>query len=207
MNGLLHYDTHVECGELDLNECARVEFKNIEPNPLLNPYRCEEWLAKLSFLNRIDFSYGGYMEDRSFLWRGSYLNPKKSIHLGVDVNFLKPGKSIYCPLNFIVKEIFHDTDQNGGWGDRVLVETENGLVIFAHLKAEKLVIGQKYLKGSPVGVLASPHENGGWFTHLHLQGIKDLAQMNGIDGYGEKSDLNEVNYPNPLKILEIEHGR
>ena len=56
-------------------------------NPLLDPTICQNFVVECHQKLGIDFSYGGWLEDRSTLWRGSYLDQKrKYIHLGVDFN-------------------------------------------------------------------------------------------------------------------------
>src|SRR2546422_11572306 len=56
-------------------------------NPLLDPYICQQMVEDVHRGLDVDWSYGGYLEYRSFLWAGSYLEETSSfIHVGVDFN-------------------------------------------------------------------------------------------------------------------------
>lgn len=192
---------------VDLNGEAIYTFRRDElENPLLDAEFCEQWIKYLHRRLKCDVSYGGYMENRSFIWRNSYLG-SPAIHLGVDVN-CDCDSAIYCPVAFKVLEIVRDLDQNGGWGERLLVETRNGLVIFAHLAGAQAVleVGKSYPGMTIIGFIAGSKYNGGWFPHLHLQGVRDISLMEGIDGYytgSMKSGELSVDYPNPFKILDM----
>ncbi len=176
-------------------------------NPFLNPAYCERFVQQLAEREGAKHTYGGYLEDRSFLWRDSYLTSQFGddgfVHLGVDVN-VPESTPIYCPVPFRVVEMFCDRDQNGGWGGRVVVETNKGaLVVFAHLDLNPLPVdlGWNEPGDFPLGVVAPSCLNGGWFPHLHLQGLKSLDQLNGLDGYGPPRSKNAELYPEPLALL------
>jgi hypothetical protein len=201
------FEPHV-AEQVDLNLAAGLMFTERAANPLLDPQFCLDWVNHLARECKVDYTYGGYMENRSFMWRGSYLKPEASIHLGIDVN-MPFGSEVRCPIPFKVEDVFQDPDQNGGWGGRVLIRTEYGLVIFAHLcldglmYGEQMRVGDEHPANTALGWIDCSDDNGGWFPHLHLQGIKDIAQMEGIDGYAAYSpDLVDL-YPNPLPLLGI----
>jgi murein DD-endopeptidase MepM/ murein hydrolase activator NlpD len=189
--------------EVNLDLEARKQFQKTKVNPLLDPDYCEAWTKYIAKKGNNKHVYGGYMENRSFLWRGSYLKPNNSIHLGVDFSFAA-GTPIHCPVAFEVKDIFRDPDQSGGWGERVLIETEKGLVIFAHLSGVSLK-GEKnnfYSAGTFIGTVATKHSNGGWFPHLHLQGVKNVGLIH-LDGYSHRYKGMEKDYPYPLPMIGI----
>ncbi len=193
-----------------LNECAIADSygnpdwgKRRELNPLLDPAYCAKWVASRAPAKSVDYTYGGYLEDRSFLWRGSYLTAETGfVHLGVDVN-VPVGTPIYCPVPFRIVEAFIDPDQNGGWGSRLVVQTERGaLVVFAHIDFANLRLNDtRWAANTLIGFVAPETRNGGWFPHLHLQGLKSLDQLNGLDGYGRASRKNAKLYPEPLSLL------
>jgi hypothetical protein len=187
--------------ELNLDREARKMFNPTLDNPLADPDFCAEWVNYLSRRAGKIYSYGGYMENRSFLWRGTYLTPTNSIHLGIDVNF-PMATPIVCPIEFELLEAFYDGDQNGGWGGRVLIKTKYGLVLFAHIVTA--LAGKKYYRGNTiVGYVADKTNNGGWYPHLHIQGINDLRLMKNIDGYSKMYKDIRKDYPNPLPLLGI----
>lgn len=58
-------------------------------NEFLNPELCQQMVESVHKKYGVDFSYGGWMEDRSFLWRKSYLETRQTfIHLGSDLLIL-----------------------------------------------------------------------------------------------------------------------
>lgn len=205
LHSLFNYPVTKRVAPLWLNAGAVNLFHEDEPNPLLDTHFCAAWIEHLHRIERLDFSYGGYMEDRAFLWRGSYLDPHASIHLGIDVN-VPAGTAVYCPA-FTVLDCLYDTDQNGGWGTRLTVQLKTGgIVVFAHLDE---VFGLRrgtvsdYRHPQYIGEVAVPERNGGWYPHLHLQGLASRDQLAGLDGYGPDRPDNMALYPNPLKLLDI----
>src|SRR3989339_1541746 len=69
-------------GYVNMNEAAKAWFaKYPEPivseNPLLDPATCQAMMNEVHAELGIDVSYGGWLEDRSTLWRGSYLDEAK----------------------------------------------------------------------------------------------------------------------------------
>ena len=142
------------------------------------------------------------MEHRWYMWRKSYLNYGSSIHLGIDIN-VAALNTIHVPIAFTVVDIVPDPDKNFGWGYKILIKTKNGLVVFGHVYPHGIIIGKKYKAGHSIGWVAHSDNNGGWFPHVHIQGIKNIEQMNGIDGYGKHCEGIEKIYPNPLNLLGI----
>ncbi len=194
-----------------LNECAIADSfgnpdwgKRRQLNPLLDPAYCAKWVARQAGCKSVDYTYGGYLEDRSFLWRGSYLTAKTGFtHLGVDVN-VPAGTPIHCPVPFRIVQALIDPDQDGGWGGMVVVELKRGgIVVFAHLALPAVLrMGGSWLPADePLGWVAPSDRNGGWFPHLHLQGLKSLDLLNGLDGYGPPRRKNAELYPEPLALL------
>ncbi len=188
----------------NLDEEARCDFPDItRPNPLLDPADCAAWVKKIARQHFVTNTYGGYMEDRAHLWRGSYLTGGVSpgtVHLGVDVN-VPTGTEIGCPKRFRPAQLFRDPDQSGGWGGRAVVELENGaLIVFGHLVIASLRLsGVWYDPDTLVGTVAPSSKNGGWFPHLHLQGLAKFEP--DFDGYGPGGVMMEARYPNPLLLL------
>lgn len=193
--------------QLSLNEYADADFgawmgkRQPKANPLLDPAFCGDWVTQLAKRKSVDYTWGGYMENRSTLWRGHYMKRGHFTHYGVDLN-VPQGVEIYCPRPFAIHEVYHRADQCGGWGCRVVVETNRGLVVFAHLDlTEPLHPGRSYPSGYRLGIVAGPGFNGGWYPHLHLQGLRSLDLLDGLDGYGKRYRGMEKDYPNPIDIL------
>ncbi len=184
-------------------------------NPLLDPETCHAMIQEAHARLGMVHSYGGWLEDRRVLWRGSYLERDQHwIHVGVD--FMVPaGTRIAATWNAIVEQVDDDTPEVGGWGPRVIVrlkDTPNILLIFAHLG---VVFCKKNDSLSPGGIFATvgaPPNNGGWFPHLHVQAI-DLDHFDGdwsavvrsVDGYIHDSLLPNAAkmFPDPMRYVRL----
>lgn len=182
--------------------------------PLLDPALCSRMVLDTHRALAVDWSFGGYLEDRTFLWRGSYLEQNNSfVHLGVDFNV--PAETpVCCPVSGQVIRVDDDRDENGGWGPRVLVSLyppKAGVaLIFAHLGDVEVSPGLEVRPGTMLGTVGSPPSNGNWFPHLHVQAATmdfltevlatDIARL---DGYGRASELVDLAkiYPDPFAFL------
>lgn len=151
--------------------------------------------------------WGGYLEDRSFSLRDSYLEPSKFLHLGVD--FFAPANTpIYAPCPMDLINVYNDTPEECGWGTRLLYQIDNGLyILFGHLSPR---YSRYYYVpyGMQFAFLGDRSENGGWSPHLHIQMIAGdisdfLKNPASLDGYGEISQKKELakRYPNPLEYI------
>lgn len=204
LNKICNFRSETKWSEVNLNkEAMAVQPAKQIRNPFLDPEICNSFVKYVTKLHEVDYTYGGLYEDRSYIWQGSYLKPDSSIHLGIDIN-VPFGTSISCPVDFKVVDIFIDPDNQGGWGGRIIVETKNGLVLFGHLEISsaslRLAAGGKNPAGTMLGFVAASTRNGGWYPHLHLQGIDSIKSISStLDGYGHISAINKS--PNPLMIL------
>ena len=191
-------------GYLNLNDEAQ---KSIFQNPNLDftdPHACASWIEKLHQKKGIKYSYGGFLEERSTLWKEHYQKETGAfVHLGVDYN-VPAGTFVALPGDGKVVDIMHDTDQFGGWGGRIMwkLQTSNALslysssssssslyLIYGHL-GQPIVpeVGKQYRKGEIVGRIGESFENGGWHPHLHVQVmdeefVEQHADIKSIDGY------------------------
>ncbi len=194
--------------EINLNECAK-----LFPCNLVDSKDQIKWLKKMHELFRCDYSYGGYLEDRSTLWNGHYHNPNSMIHLGVDFN-VPQGTDIHMPYDGICSFVSHSPDQVGGWGGRIdfYNQERDFYFILGHLSLNSELHKHVVMppeppftlkKGSKVGYIGSSDENGGWAPHLHLQLMskatyESFSFRQEIDGYGMRHHEMQTRYPNPL---------
>jgi hypothetical protein len=171
-------------------------------NDLLNPYLCELWVNKLHKLYGCEYSFGGWLEDRSVLWRGHYHQRGHTIHLGVDYN-VPAGTSVHAPFDSEVVHSYCDCDVDGGWVGRLMFASDEGFYIMGHLCRNELPRkGTKFKQGEFIERIASYPENGNWYPHLHLQRISApclsrFLDWDKIDGYSNMYDGIENDYPNP----------
>jgi len=164
---------------------------------LTKPRTCRLWVDSVTFNKGAQYSYGGFLEDRSHLWRKHYMKETKAFtHLGIDYN-VQADTLVALPAAGTVRHVMHDPDMEGGWGGRILwqlLESKNYL-IYGHLKKEiNLKIGQICERGDIVGTVGNNLDNGNWFPHLHVQ-LMDQQFIDSHDNF-EKIDgyLQEKHY-------------
>lgn len=185
-------------------------------NSLLDPVICQRMVTEVQERFNLDFSYGGWMEDRSFLWHGSYLDKWKTyIHLGIDIN-VPSGTKIAADFDAEVVRIDDDYPEDGGWGARVILKhvSEPIYLIHAHLDREiSCKVGDQLKKGSIFAKVGKAPFNGNWFPHLHLQVISEvyfnkLEEDNlwdELDGYGLSEEIkeNSLRFPDPMQYVSL----
>ncbi len=196
---------------VDLNEeaLARTPADRFPQNPLLDAAHFEAFLQAIARDRGVDFTYGGYLEWRGHVLRGTYMQPDAMRHLGVDYN-APEGTSVALPVEATLVEIARDPDQDGGWGGRLIFRRPASGVhlVLAHLAHASLpdasMIDATFPQGAPVAAIGGPGENGNWFAHLHVQCIApdEFAHArDSFDGYAATSaDLN-ARYPSPDDAL------
>jgi hypothetical protein len=182
-------------GDMDWNDVFTI-------NPFLDPNLFGEWINLLHKTLGVDYSYGGWMEDREEILDGTYLESGHKIHLGVDY-WVPVHTSVYLPKTGKLVSSRYDSDTNGGWGGQVIFEIDGLFVIFGHLTAiiPNEAIGQTMNAGHFVGLVADVDGSGGWYPHLHLQCMKTFEPT--IDGYGAKDPFRFDNFPNPEDAIHI----
>lgn len=165
-----------------------------------------------------DYLYGGWMEDRSYIWRGSYMEPSKFLHLGND--FVVPvGTEVAATRPCKVLQIYCDTPEEAGWGTRILVKivdpsyTEPDMhLVYGHLSFGRntLTVGDNLYPGQIIGYTGGPPENGGWSSHLHLQCVRGdvtryLEDPVSLDGYGELSQIEMLSdlFPDSIRFADL----
>lgn len=148
--------------------------------------------------------FGGYLEDRSELWRG-FEDSKKMIHLGIDINNLLPGTAVLTPVKAIVIHVYKDNFENNGWGGRIIMKLETPYMgcqylMYGHLAHANLPsVGSIFEADDVVAYIGDYKENGGWFCHLHVQLISDYHfnlyndNLDKLDGYLLDSDFPLLN--------------
>lgn len=198
--------------EVNLDLLARQEFTEPQ-NPLLDPEKCNTWVLDIARRQGVDFTYGGYLEDRSYLWRGHYLPPGPQAHLGVDYNVPDGTRVALCADG----EVTHIIHQGifGGWGGLLVFRLDKPPVTgadylyYGHLAWDDTVrVGQKLKAGAIVGAIGKPDENGVWFPHLHVQLVSqrqmDLAngQPELVDGY-MPPPVPPTDFPDPRPLIGL----
>jgi murein DD-endopeptidase MepM/ murein hydrolase activator NlpD len=185
-------------------------------NPLLDPEACQAFVTACHRKYGVDFSYGGWLEDRSTLWQGSYLDQdQKYIHLGVDFN-VPTGTRVTLDRAATVIRIDNDYPDKHGWGTRIIVQEPQAdvVVLFAHLdQALNITVGDQLTAGSIIAKVGEPPFNGDWFPHLHTQIIKTFHytellknDLRDLDGYGRAVDLEilKKQFSDPMRSLKLE---
>lgn len=203
---------------VNLNDEAKEWLKQrsvAEVNPLLNSTECQTMINECHWRLGVDFSYGGWLEDRGdFLW-GSYLDEgRRYIHLGVDFN-VPAGTRVTVDRTCTVIRIDDDYPEEHGWGMRVIVQESqsNVIIIFGHLDRQVSVRIDEILEpGTMIGSVGISPYNGGWFPHLHVQVIDanhyvELLNndLRDLDGYGRIEDIDTLKsiFFDPMNYVSI----
>jgi len=201
---------------LEALEWSKTNNVNESENPLTDPGKCQSFVEALHKKYNIDFSYGGWMEDRSFLWRGWYLDESKMFtHLGVDLN-VPAGTEVAVDFEAEVVAVMDDYPLDGGWGPHVILKNldKDIYILYAHLDRDIFCkVGDKLATGQIFAKVGHAPENGNWFPHVHVQAIEakyfeQIRDTNGwedFDGYGLVKDvaINSVRHPDPLQFIKL----
>lgn len=185
-----------------------------DPNPFLDPVACDALIQEAHEDLKAHISYGGWMEDRSTLWRGSYLDKDELyLHLGIDVN-VPAYTRVEADWPCEVLRIDCDTPEEHGWGTRVIVRPfdTDVVLLYAHLAPNPEVSVGEHISLTTLGMVGGPEDNGGWYTHVHVQAIRadyyeELLRddLRALDGYGKVSDKDRLEklFPDPTPWIKI----
>lgn len=186
-----------------------------DPNPLLDPSVCEGMIRSVHEELGLDFSYGGWMEDRQTLWRGSYLDREQTyVHLGLDVN-VPAGTEVATDVEGDVVSVLSDVPEEGGWGTRIVIQPVIGseMLVYAHLDpAVRCRVGDHLIPGDAFARVGAAPFNGGWFSHLHVQCVDaayfaqtEAQGLLAFDGYGRAQDRGELShlFGDPMRFLSL----
>ena len=209
---------------LDLDQEARnamnsAAYKTVDPRMFSDAGFCSKFVEELHSRHGFDASFGGYLEDRGFLWQGTYLGgTDRSLHLGVDFN-VPAGSSVVTPFEGVVVLSDDDSPERCGWGPRLFIERyeldDSGVsvrfvYIFAHLASIEVQEGDRVRTGARIASIGAPPNNGNWYPHLHVQKVRGslfdhfrATDLRKLDGYGLKSEVETliIDFPDPLSVL------
>ncbi|OGZ06085.1 MAG: hypothetical protein A2845_01570 [Candidatus Lloydbacteria bacterium RIFCSPHIGHO2_01_FULL_49_22] len=182
-------------------------------SPLLDPTICQFMVLECHAKLGLDFSYGGWLEDRSVLWSGSYLDlGSKYIHLGLDIN-TKAGTPIALDMPGEIVLVDNDHPLVGGWGTRVMVKLDDApiVLIYGHLAHVRHVVGATLKRGDIFAAVGPSSSNGAWYTHAHVQAMTlqayecFLDKSLELDGYGRHDDISRLArlFPDPMQFIEL----
>lgn len=189
---------------------------SVGKNIILDPKICKDFVDDINKKYSLDFSYGGWMEDRTFLWKDSYLEKDKIfIHLGVDIN-VPMGEEIATDFRAEVVKIDDDYPLDGGWGPYVILKhlSRPVYILYAHLDKNIFCkLGDILEKNNIFAKVGHAPYNGNWFPHTHIQIIDkeyylELEKNNDwkkFDGYGKKEEfeLNVKRHRDPMEYISL----
>lgn len=160
------------------------------------------WAEALHKRLGIEFSFGGYMEDRSHLMRDHYQKPGETWHLGIDYT-VPSGTEVHLPFNAELVYFQVDPDQNGGWGGKAIFSpNKKDCLIFGHLNEIESRKTQ-WNAGDRISTIADFSKNGGWFPHLHIQVVANSAPSPFlVDGYNALYLGIDRDFPRPDVFIE-----
>lgn len=191
-------------------------------SPFLDPAFTDAILRRHHCILGVDASYGGWLEYRGDIWRGSYLDrDERYLHLGVDFNV--PEKTeVSCRYSAVILRVDDDHPELHGWGPRVIVKVPNKNIalIYSHLAPNRLPkCGQSLVPGEPFARVGKIDHNGGWYSHLHVQAVNLdwykvflSVNLNVLDGYAPyfkpgsskyQKHMTELveKYPDPMEFV------
>jgi murein DD-endopeptidase MepM/ murein hydrolase activator NlpD len=178
---------------------------------VLDPQAIQRLVEGLHARSSAHFSAGGWMEERSTVFRGTYMEAdSRFIHLGVDIN-VPAGMMVRFPIAGEVLKVEVSDDREVGWGARVDIAPIGAPYVFllGHLDPSGLIRSGACIPatGAPVGTIGAPPTNGNVFPHLHLQAVRREVYDREveIDGYGRVSEREQlaIDYPEPLRLFQL----
>ena len=157
------------------------------------------WVASLEATYKAKI-YGGHLENRSPLFDARH-EPESLIHLGLDF-WLPEYTKVFSPTSGKIVYSTYEPEPTKGWGGRIDIETNQSVIIIAHLQQTQYKRNDTILKGQELGRLGSRDENGGWLPHLHVQAVNrhhyySFTSPSNIDAYAEPSEDLKFQYPYP----------
>lgn len=180
----------------------------------LDPTLQERLLLEYEKAIGANYSYGGWLEDRSTVWNGTYLDEgQKYIHAGIDIH-APAGTPVTLDYPGVVVHKDDDFPEEGGWGPRVLIKLDDYPItlIYAHLDPDINVSKGDHLSPNTVFARIGPFtHNGGWFPHVHVQALSQeaysifLNNPTDIDGYISRSEISGAAklFPDPLPFVHL----
>lgn len=204
-------------GYLDLDAAFREhQRKRLAPRAkrsvALNPAVMDSFVASWALEYGIRFPYGGWLEDRSSLWQGSYMKEFGSfIHVGLDITAPKLTP-ILAPFDATVV-LTETDDEMHGWGGNIslrLADDPAHVMIIAHLCDIQVAPKQAIKKGQVIGFVAGSNKNVGWWPHVHFQIVTWAAYERhmregfaNLDGYVSRRKLKTAlrEFRDPLPFL------
>ena len=206
-----------DAGVVNLDDEARrwfVDNPNALKDALLDPVAMQGVVDAMHHRLGVSWSYGSYLEDRSVMLAGSYLDETGGyIHLGIDVN-VPAGTPISAPYSGQIVHVFDDGDESCGWGYRLIIKPDDDSIpylILGHLSNSVVKLGDTVSTGDALAQVGSPPFNGRWFPHLHVQQLSrqyiashEQEDFASLDGYGHRDVIEELRaeYPDPTWLLE-----
>ena len=199
---------------INMNACAERGKKRPDGSRYRDADLTDRALARLHRRWGVATSFGGYLEDRRELWRGTYLHPERAVHVAIDIN-VRAGTELTVKYPSRVEKIVHDPEQNGGWGGVIFFRLDKPIGKITHFLYAHLAKGSARVKegaaikpGDIAATIGREHENGGWYEHLHVQALTQEAwdkfggDLSKFDGYAAKPAGEEHPYfPDPMGLL------
>lgn len=183
-----------------------------EQSPTLDAHVCQRMVEECHRYYGLEWSWGGWMENRSTLWRGSYMDKDdRYIHLGVDFNAYE-GTHVHLDRPGQVLLIDDDHPEEHGWGKRVFIRLAEVPIVLLYAHIDTVCKKASHLQqGSQLGTIAPPRHNGGWYPHVHVQAMSTDRYKEfrndpaGLDGYGQFGRVPALarEFPDPMQFVRV----
>lgn len=163
----------IEVGENETSSSSNsggpfIQKQDSEHDELL--FRADQYLQAIRYLP-FGRPVNGEVTSR-FGKRKDPVNKKTAYHTGVDFR-AKKGDKVFATADGIVKQAF----RNGGYGNYVLIDHENGYTTsFSHLQAFLVRAGDRVERGQLIGLVGNTGRSTG--PHLHYEVTLDKKPIN-----------------------------
>ena len=164
-----------------------------EPNSFDEPGKATTMENEYFVHLGLEVPYGGWMEDRSTLHRGTYLQTNGLwIHTGIDV-WARADTIVLAVAAGDVMYQGTDWPMIGGWGYHIIQKInfrgQPHALVYAHLAHQPARERRtKYPKDDIIGHIGTEKDNGHWSQHLHLQLFADVEDVTDWEAFSQQID-------------------
>ena len=147
----------------------------------------------LSEVQGLEFSVGKYNEVRPYLYPQETYGDRK-VHMGLDLGISK-GTPLFTFYDGHIYDLGFDKKGYGFFVFYQFVWKKKKLwALWGHLSEESMKLftkGDSISAGSFLGSIGDFHQNGGWFSHLHLQ-ISVKEPVRGVEDFPGVVSINDT---------------
>lgn len=153
------------------------------------------------------WSIGRYDEERA-VYTAALFGGRRTLHVGLDLGGPE-GVAVHAPLD---GDVFRAGVNPAAGDDGPTLITAHEwdgaplYILYGHLSTASLShspVGRRFHAGDVLGWLGSPHENGGWPPHVHVQLALDPPVTHDLPGVLDPAEraAGLRRFPDPRRLL------